>query len=90
MRILDKNGKELLEAEVDLTLGYLTDGTAIKVDAAPIDDVTKFAWDDDDYEPVQYYHLYSDELQEESAPTQEDRIAELEEALEMLLSGVTE
>ena len=89
MRIFDQDGNELQESELDLSLGYLTKGTVIKEGAAPIDDVTKFAWDDDDYEQVPYYHLYSDE-QEEHVLTQEGRIAELEEALELILSGVTE
>jgi hypothetical protein len=88
MRIFDKDGKELQESELDLSLGYLTKGTVIKEGAAPIDDVTKFAWDDDDYEEVRFYHPYSDEP--EPAPTQEERITELEKALAMLLSGVTE
>ena len=58
MRYFDEYGNELLESEIDLTLGSLSEGTAIKVDAEPIDNVTKFAWTDDDYEVVQYYHLY--------------------------------
>jgi len=36
------------------------------------------------------YTIEDDGQEEVSAPTQEQRIAELEEALELLLSGVTE
>jgi hypothetical protein len=74
MRIFDKDGNELQESELDLSLGYLTKGTVIKEGAAPIDDVTKFAWDDDDYEEVQYYHLFSEDPLYNAVPSQLDII----------------
>lgn len=36
------------------------------------------------------YTIEDDDVEEKSVPTQEERIAELEEALDLLLSGVTE
>lgn len=45
--------------------GYYKKEIRIKKDAVPIDDVTKFAWDDDDYEEVEIWHEYTnDELEE--------------------------
>ena len=58
MKILDKNTLEELE-NYDLSLGYLTKSIVIKKDAIPIDNKTKFAWDDDDYEEVMLY-VYED------------------------------
>lgn len=75
MRYFDDFGNELLENEIDLTRGYLTTGTVIKVDAEPIDNITKFAWADDDYEEAQFYHLFSNNVPEEpevSEPTADD------------------
>lgn len=69
MRVVDKNGKTL--SEYDLTVGHLVHTTVIREDATPIDDVTKFAWDDEDYEEVQ---MYLPNPVEENAPTQLDRI----------------
>ena len=87
MRYFDDYGNELLESEVDLSVGFLTTGTIIKADAQPIDNIKKFAWDDEDYEEAYFYHLNPEPSNE---PTQEERIKELEAALELLLSGVTE
>ena len=85
MRYFDDFGNELNENEIDLSLGYLTEGTAIKVDAEQINNETKWAWSDDDYEIVQYYHLYPEKS---SIPTSEERIAAIEAAL-LELMGVT-
>lgn len=58
MRILDENGNELTEKQIDLEKGTLSIPTQIvKADAEPIDNITKFAWNDDDYEEVQYYTI---------------------------------
>lgn len=53
----------------------------------------KEAWDE--YEDILRYVLYTEEElkaieEKKNKPTAEDRIKELEEALELLLSGVTE
>lgn len=87
MRILDHNGVEISETDVDLSVGYLMESHIIKADAAPIDRVNKFVWADDDYETVLIYRLYPHVSDE---PTDKERIDQLEEALELLLSGVTE
>ena len=54
MKVLNKDTLEELE-DYDLSLGCLTKATVIKKDAVPIDNETKFAWDDDDYEEVILY-----------------------------------
>ena len=86
MRYFDDFGNELQESDIDLTLGFLTTGTIIKVDAEPIDNITKFAWSDDDYEEVYFYHLNPEPS---NTPSQEERITELEAMLNALL-GVSE
>ena len=48
MRILNEQGEELNEAECDLTMGFLRQETVIRAQAAPIDNITKFAWTDED------------------------------------------
>lgn len=55
MRILNEQGEELTLDQCDLETGYLREETIIRPDAAPIDDVTKFAWADEDYETIQRY-----------------------------------
>lgn len=56
--IYDENGNAI--ENPDLTLGYVTEQTVVRDDAAPIDNVTKFAWADDDYETRQVYVPYTD------------------------------
>ena len=86
MKYFNEKG-ELISAEsADLEKGFLVPFAAVKEDAVPIDNVTKFAWDDEDYEDAMMYVLNP----EPPEPTQAERIAELEEALALLLSGVTE
>ena len=55
MRILNEQDEELTIEQCDLETGYLLEETIIRHDAAPIDDVTKFAWADEDYETIQRY-----------------------------------
>ncbi len=55
MRILNEQDEELTQEQCDLETGYLREETIIRHDAAPIDDVTKFAWADEDYETIQRY-----------------------------------
>ena len=57
MRILNEQGEELNEAECDLTMGFLRQETVIRTQAAPIDNITKFAWTDEDYETIQRLSL---------------------------------
>ena len=69
MRVINENYETI--TEYDLSAGYLTNATVIKENAFPIDNVTKFAWADDDYEEVQMYVLNREEI---PVPTQLDRI----------------
>ena len=57
MRYVNEKFESITEGEVDLEKGYLTTTTAIREDATPIDNITKFAWDDNDYEEVQVYSI---------------------------------
>ena len=57
--IYDESGNPI--ENPDLTLGYVTEQTVVREDADPIDDVTKFAWSDDDYETRQVYVAYTGE-----------------------------
>lgn len=41
--------------------GYFYKSTRIKEDAVPIDNVTKLAWDDDDFEEYEEWHEYTEE-----------------------------
>lgn len=53
MRIVNENYETITEC--DLTTGRLYPTVAVKEDAEPIDNVTKFAWSNEDYEEVQMY-----------------------------------
>lgn len=55
MKIFDKLGNELNEADLDLERGRLIPTNRIKPDAKPVDDITKFAYEDDDYEDILQY-----------------------------------
>lgn len=55
MRILNALDQEITREQCDLTTGYLQEETVIRTDAAPIDNITKFAWADEDYETIQRY-----------------------------------
>lgn len=55
MRLLDENDNEIQESDCDLSIGHIQKEIIIRPDAVPIDDVTKFAWDDDDYEEIKRY-----------------------------------
>lgn len=53
MRVINQNRETI--TEYDLTAGKLIPTTVVRADATPIDNVTKFAWVDNDYEQVQMY-----------------------------------
>lgn len=57
--IYDESGNPI--ENPDLSLGYVTEQVVIRGDAEPIDDVTKFAWADDDYETRQVYVPYTED-----------------------------
>lgn len=72
MRVVNQNFETI--TEYDLTAGKLIPSIAVKEDAEPIDNVTKFAWHDEDYEDVQMYIPYP-------VKTAEQKIAELKSQL---------
>lgn len=53
MRVVNQSLETI--TQYDLTAGRLIPAMAIQENPAPIDNVTKFAWADDDWEPVQMY-----------------------------------
>lgn len=55
MRFLNDQNEEITQSECDLAIGYLVTETVIRPDATPIDNATKFAWADEDYETIQRY-----------------------------------
>lgn len=55
MRYVDKDYNTIPETAVDLTVGHLEAAILIREDAEPIDNTTKWAWADEDYEEVQVY-----------------------------------
>lgn len=76
MRVINENYETI--TEYDLSAGHLYTTIAIKEDALPIDNVTKFAWADDDYEEVQ---MYVPNREETYQPTDKERLEALEVAL---------
>lgn len=75
MRILDEQGRERTEADCDLTAGVLLEETVIRPEAAPIDNVTKFAWAEEDYETIRRY------VQIPAEQRAAERIAQLKQQL---------
>lgn len=69
MMVYDLNGNVL--ESYDLTKGSLSVRTVIRPEAAPIDNVTKFAWEDGDYRQIQVYIPYGEP---DTTPSQLDRI----------------
>ena len=57
-KIYDEYGNELTIDDVNLEIGYLVPMVIIKPDAKPIDNITKFAWDQDDYLEIYRYKIY--------------------------------
>lgn len=79
--VYDLNGNVL--ESYDLTKGSLSVRTVIRPEAAPIDNVTKFAWADEDYEEIQVYIPYEVTANE---PSQLDRI-EAQVAYTAMMTG---
>ena len=72
MRVINENFETI--TEYDLSTGQLFPATVIREDAVPIDNITKHAWADDDYEKVQMYVPFP-------VKTTEEQIAELKAQL---------
>ena len=70
MRVVDKNFKTI--TEYDLTKGELLEVTTLKEDMTPVDNATKFAPDDADWEQALMYVPYPE--QQDAMPTQLDVI----------------
>jgi len=83
MRIIDERTQKEISA-ADLTKGFTIAGTWASPEAyASIDNVTKFALDNSDYEEVLIYHEYSaEELTENARAELEQQLNETREALE--------
>lgn len=60
MRLVDVNYNTISESDIDKERGRLYEKTIIKPDAVSVDDVTKSAYEDDDYEMVIVYERISD------------------------------
>lgn len=79
MIVLNEAMEEI--TEYDLNHGSLTETVRIRPEAQPIDNVSKFAWADEDYEDVLIYTPYdwAREGREDPAqtPSAEDTILEL-------------
>lgn len=76
MRIVNMQYQTIQESDVDLNVGYLEKARIIRVDATPIDNITKWAWDDDDYEDVMVYVIPPEEETVEAIST-EDTILDM-------------
>lgn len=77
MRILDEEGVEV--PDPDLEAGFLAEVEVVRPDAAPVDDIAKFAWADEDYERALRYVRWKPGEREsaEAARDEESRRAEL-------------
>lgn len=61
MRLIDEHGNDILEEECDLTKGEIIETDWVDPAAyETIDNETKFALDDSDYEHVRMYRKYTD------------------------------
>lgn len=68
--------------------GYYKTAIRVKKDAAPIDNITKFAWDDGDYEQVEEWVEYPEE--ETGRKTVEEELSDLKERQEVTESAIQE
>ena len=71
MIILNESMEEI--TEYDAAKGSLTETVRIRPDAQPIDNITKFAYTDEDYEPVMIFAPYA----AQEPPSTEDTLLEL-------------
>ena len=88
MRILNNQNEEITEEQCDLTIGVLVSETRIRSDAAPIDDTTKFAWADEDYETILRYVITPEAERSAERVTQlKHRLAETDYAIIKIAEG---
>lgn len=89
MKIFDKLGNELNEADLDLERGRLIPTNRIKPDAKPVDDITKFAYEDDDYEDILQYEVPDEaEWLERQIDTYKRNLADTDYCILKLFEGV--
>lgn len=89
MRLIDENGNDILEEDCDLTIGQIIETDYVSPEAYDsIDNVTKFALDEDDFEHVRMYRKYTemDYAAKELGEKQEQR----EEMLEALPGNLSD
>ena len=72
MRVVDKNFKTI--TEYDLSKGELLEVTTLKEDMTPVDNVTKFAPYDEDWERAMMYVPYPEKEDNEATPSKLDII----------------
>lgn len=75
MRIIDEQGNEITQEQADPSLGTICKTTIIRPEATPIDNITKYAYADEDYEDVIIYTRTPDDV------LTANRIAELKRNL---------
>lgn len=66
MRVVNQDLQTI--ADYDLRKGRLVQAKAVRDDATPIDNVTKWAWAEDDYEDVMMYVETPEEIEEYVSP----------------------
>lgn len=69
--------------------GYHETIVRVKESAVPIDNVTKFAYDDDDYETVEVWHEYTEEELAAQAETEAKQVynSQIEKAITILVNN---
>lgn len=77
-----------------MATGYYKKVIRIKESATPIDNVNKFAWDNDDYEEIEVWHDYTDEeltsiKEQQAQQEQKELINSLPDAIADLSSDVS-
>lgn len=61
MRLIDEDGNDILEEDCDLNIGEIIETTYVSPEAYDsIDNIVKFALNDDDYEQVRMYRKYTE------------------------------
>ena len=89
MRIIDENYNTIQESEADLEKGFLVNALSVREDAKPIDNITKFAWSDDDYEEVKMYRLYTTETEPTIQDEMDSVLIDLEYRVTLLELGIS-
>ena len=89
MRIVNTNFETI--TQYDSENGRLVQNKAVRLDAEPIDNVTKFAWADEDYEDVLMY--IPNHVEPDSGPSPQDdtdsMLVDMEYRLALLELGLS-